>query len=193
MAEESETQNEEHNDQELMVSFYECSDAAFEVIASRWWGRLFSYFRYYGETPTNAEEMAQDTLVRLFQTKEKKQYDVQRPFKPFLYAIAQNRWKEEARKRARRPKMAPLEPIHESIPARTNEPPDHLAEDLFTCIWSLPHSQQVYILHCEKHGLGQLSHNEIAELLGKWPPQITQLSQRAREGLRKCLAAKGYQ
>jgi len=193
MVEDSETVGDELEDQELMVAFYECSEAAFETIASRWWGRLFSYFRYYGESPTNAEEMAQDTLVRLYQTKEKRQYDVQRPFKPFLYAIAQNRWREEARKRARCPNTVPLEPIHELIQAKTNEPSDKLAEDLFTCIRNLPSSQQAYILHCEKHGLGQLSHNEIAELLGKWPPQITQISQRARDSLRKCLSAKGYQ
>jgi DNA-directed RNA polymerase specialized sigma24 family protein len=50
----------------------------------------------------------------------------------------------------------------------------------------------MYIFLCGKHGLGDLSHKEIAQVLGKWPPQLTQISQKARAHLRECMTSKGY-
>jgi RNA polymerase sigma-70 factor (ECF subfamily) len=193
MGDEAEAFRETHDDQELMAAFYACSESAFETLASRWWERLFTFFRNFGESPSNAEDMAQDTLVRLYQTKQKRSYDVRRPFTPFLFTIARNRWVEELRKRARSPSELSLDPVHDRIQAPECAARDALCDDLLQCIWKLTPSQQTYILLCGKHGLGQLSHLEIAEVLEKWPAQITKISQCARKHLRECLSAKGYQ
>src|SRR5690348_13497804 len=120
-------------DQELMAAFYACSEDAFETLAARWWERLFVFFRNSGESPSNAEDLAQDTLVRLYQTKYKRSYDVRRPFKPFLFTIARNRWVEELRRRGRSPGEVPLDIARDEISPANCEAPDTLGEDLLQC------------------------------------------------------------
>jgi len=138
----------------------------------------------------DAEDLVQETMLKLYQTRDTSGFDCGKALRPFLFTVARNQAVQVWRKRASAPPTDPLA-LAESIVIETDEPPAIVA-DLFGCIWTLPEIEQSYILLCGKHGLGELSHLEIGDLMGKWPAQITQVSQRARERLKVCLTAKGY-
>jgi RNA polymerase sigma factor (sigma-70 family) len=182
---------EELGDGELMACFYALSEAAFGVLTERWWNRLFGFFRRLGFCNEDAEDLTQETLVKLYQTRETLGFDVRQPLEPFLLTVARRLAIREWRRRRPERQTVPLmeaEDVVSEEPALRRE----LVDDLFLCIWKLPQPQQIYILLCAKHGLGDRSHTEIGTILGKWPAQLTQISQRARANLRECMAAKGY-
>jgi RNA polymerase sigma factor (sigma-70 family) len=178
-------------DSELMGRFYQRDEAAFSALTERWWPRLFGYFRRFSFLNEDAEDLAQEVLVKLYLTRERQSFDVMEPLQPFLLAIARNLAIREWR--GRKPDRTAV-PLLEAVDVAgsTDAVPAELGADLFLCIWNLPEQQQHYVLLCGKHGLGELSHNEIATILGKWPAQLTQISQQARSNLRECLTSKGY-
>lgn len=179
------------DDRELMTRFYGCGEEAFDLLAERWWPRLFGFFRRMGFSSEEGEDLAQETLIRLYQTKERRSFDLSQPLEPFLLTVARNLAVREWRGRRPHRETVPLIEALDWEPDETGLPAT-MVEDLFLCIWALPEQQRVYVLLSEKCGLGELSHNEIAAILGKWPAQITRISQRAREHLRNCMAGKGY-
>jgi RNA polymerase sigma factor (sigma-70 family) len=178
------------SDSGLMAEFYGCSEAAFERLADRWWPRLFAFFRKLGFGNEDAEDLVMDSLVRLFTTKERQQFDTSQELAPFLFTIARRLAVGAWRKRAAGRDV----PWDEDLPLVTGarEPESELEADLLACVWQLPEAELTYVVLCGKHGLGELSHNEIAEMLDKWPPQITHLSKRALAALKECMHGKGY-
>src|SRR3989442_15223402 len=90
---------DELTDAELMARFYGGESSAFSAIAERWWPRLQGFFRKMGFDASTAEDLAQDTLVKLFLTKEKLSFDLGQPLEPFLLTVARNRAIEEWRHR----------------------------------------------------------------------------------------------
>ncbi len=183
---------EEPSDQELMGLFYNASESAFDTLSDRWWRRLYGFFRRHGFTSEEAEDLAQETLVRLYLTREKRTYDLCQPLEPFLLTMARrmaiNAWR-------RKQPAARLLPLDEACDVPCGERAgltEAALEDLFRCIWALPEQLRTYVLLSERYGVGDLSHNEIAAVMGKWPAQITRISQRSLEMLRECLSRKGY-
>jgi DNA-directed RNA polymerase specialized sigma24 family protein len=59
------------SDEQLMRQFYECDEGAFQELARRWFPQLVRYFRRRGCSPADAGGLAQDVLVKLWQTKVK--------------------------------------------------------------------------------------------------------------------------
>ena len=191
MCEESREETSSREDQASMAAFYGCSEAAFEALHDRWSPRLFGFFRREGLSVEDAEDLALLTLVKLYTTKERRSFDVSRPLSPFLFTIARRVLLGWQRERRRRPPGVPLiEALDLTTPAEDAHPA--LSTVVTECIQGLPPLEQRYILHCGKHGLGDMSHGEIAEVLEKWPAQITQISKNARALLARCLRAKGY-
>ncbi|MCC2673042.1 MAG: hypothetical protein K0Q72_5514 [Armatimonadetes bacterium] len=177
-------------DRALMAQFYACSEAAFEKLSDRWWPRLMSFFRNQGFGNEDAEDLTLDVLVRLYVTKEKLAFDLSQPLAPFLFTIARRRAIARWRELKREPPQRPLE---EGLNvAAEAEPRSDLPADLLECLEQLPEPERTYVTLCERHGLGDLSHNDIATVLNKWPAQVTQISKRARSALRECLTNKGY-
>lgn len=187
---------DEPRDEELMARFYACRSQAFDEVTRRWWKRLFGYFRRYNFSYETCEDLALKALVRLAATKDavrtRGRFDVRRPLAPFLLTIARNLAIEEIRKGGPgKPDPEGREsdwPSAEAPPAFT----DQFLIDLYACIDGLSEAERTYILLCGKHGLGDMSHTEIGNLLGKWPAQITGLSRRALAQLEAALKEKGY-
>lgn len=178
-------------DQELMTAFFGCSEAAFQKLAERWWPRLFGYFRRLGAGSEDAEDLAVQTLMKLYLMKESRRFDLSRPLAPFLFTAAKRVYIAWLRELDREPKT---EPLFEKLPLAANggEPHPELSASLLQCVQALPEPEQLYVMMCGRHGLGDLSHNEIAETLDKWPAQVTQISKRARALLKRCLETKGF-
>lgn len=177
------------SDEGLMRRFYACDSAAFETLAERWWVRIHRFIIRLGFSDEDASDLTQDTLVRLFVTKETQSFDLGEPVAPFVQRAARNAAIGAWRRRHRGIETVPL--LDELDRA---EPDDdrRFCEDVLDCLGSLPEPGCTYIKLCKIHGIGDLSHNEIGEMLGKWPAQVTRISQKARGELRKCLEGKGY-
>lgn len=178
------------DDSQLIARFYAGDEAAFEVMAGRWRPRFFGFFFKLGFGAEDAEDLAQETLVQLYVTREGTPIDVDRPLEPFAFAVARNLAIRDWRKRRARVITVPLSEAQSLAAAQRSS--GALSGDLQECLRRLPEAQQTYFLLCGKHGLGELSHNEIAQVLGKWPAQVTAISQQARDRLRDCMERKGY-
>jgi DNA-directed RNA polymerase specialized sigma24 family protein len=181
------------NDTELVARYYGCDSSAFDELVGRWWKRLIGFFSGRGFSPEDAEDLALRTLVKLAATKERldsPRFNLDRPLAPFLIKIAKNLSIQEWRNQ--RPPSCHLDECAELTDTATEAVPDPLMADLLLCVETLPEMEQTYILLCGKHGLGDMSHLEIGQLLGRWPAQVTELSQRTRARLRGYMKEKGY-
>lgn len=177
-------------DSRLMARFYACSETAFDTLSERWWPRLFAFFRKLGFSNEDAEDLVMDSLVKLYATKERQSFDTSQQLAPFLFTIARNLaiafWRRQLG-----PSIVPLNDcVH--LPSQEEKPDPDLVSDLLDCVWKLPETELTYVALCGRHGLGELSHGEIAQMLGKWAPQITLISKRALSTLRHCMTLKGY-
>jgi RNA polymerase sigma factor (sigma-70 family) len=192
----------DESDRYLMIRFYEGEEQAFGLLTESWRARLLRFFRSLGFSSEDAEDLTQETMVRLYLTKESFSFDVSQPLSPFLYTIARNRaiawWRHE--------KTIPdtinwfdLSAGEESLSAllrpRVAAPPvsKQMMTDLWVCIDNLSKKERLYLCLCGKHGLGDLNHNEIAVVLGKKnPAEITRISQRVFQKLRDGMVSLGY-
>lgn len=191
MCEEAKEELSAREDRAAMSAFYGCSETAFDVLHDRWWPRLFGFFRREGIPVEDAEDLALLTLIKLYTTKERQSFDLTRPLSPFLFTVARRvllGWLRDEGRRIRGVSL--IEALDLATEIEDRHPT--LSAAVAECIQGLPPIEQRYILHCEKHGLGDMSHGEIAAALDKWPAQITQISKSARASLEQCLRGKGY-
>lgn len=175
----------------LMRSFYEGSEEAFAELASRLRTPLRGYLCGQGFAQEDAEDLTQEVLVKLYLTRERRLFDLAAAVRPFVFTMARNLAIEEWRKSTRRCRTELLEHLPE-VPSAGRSEVSLLEEALMECVRKLPENLRTYILLCGKHGLGDLSHNDIAEILKKWPAQVTSLSKRAKQQLAACMAGRGF-
>jgi RNA polymerase sigma-70 factor (ECF subfamily) len=94
------------DDEELMARFYSGDDSAFEALYRRWFKRLHRRLqeRYGRVGPEDAEDVAQQVLVRVFLTRGRDSaYEPSRgAFQPWLFMIARNVATDVLSRRARR-------------------------------------------------------------------------------------------
>lgn len=183
-----------HEDPELdsqrMQRFYAGDEQAFTDLASDWHRSLIGFFFGMGFRAEDAEDLTQETLVRLYLTRDRARFDPNRRFTPYILTTARNLALDERRHRSRRPSQVALtEELRMGGEPIVNEA---FLGELLECVQSLPELQQSYLLLCGRHGLGEFSHQEIAATLRKLPSQISELSQRTFRSLRQCLEKKGY-
>ncbi|HTE19082.1 MAG TPA: RNA polymerase sigma factor [Armatimonadota bacterium] len=181
------------DDTELMRLFYDGDAGAFDELMERWEPRLLGYFRRLGFTREESEDLCQEVIVSLYLTRHRAtshgRFDLNQPLAPFLLTAA----RREAISAWRRKPAVTLVPL-EAWDAKERPPlvPEALTADLADCMAQLPDNQHLYFRLCARHGLGELSHQEIAEILGKCPTEVSRLSRRAKDGLRNCMQRKGY-
>ena len=178
------------SDGELMSRFYNGDTTAFDDITERWWKRLFGFFRKRGLSAEDSEECALETLIKLFLTRETLSFDSQQPLGPFLFRTAYHLSIQEWRQKQRRGQsLSWLDGFDDR--AAPGPLPRSTMEDLSLCIRSLPEPEQTYLLLCRKHGVGELEHQEIAEVLERSPARVTQISQSAIRRMRECMGVAG--
>lgn len=181
------------DDTELMRRFYDGDARALDKLLERWEPRLLGYFHKFGFSREESEDLSQEVMVSLYLTRQRSdshgRFDLSRPLAPFLFTSARraaiSAWR-------RRPDAAPVPLEVWDAEERPTLPPLALAADLADCLAQLPDDQHLYFRLCARHGLGELSHQEISEVLGKCPSEVSRLSRRAKEGLRNCMQRKGY-
>lgn len=159
---------------ELMLRVAAGDDGAFTPLVALVMPRLFGYFRRLGVGRSDAEDLAQDVLLKVYRARGA--YQARARFTTYLFHVARNHWIDVLRHRRLAPPTHSLEGSSaDSEEFRPREPasgepgPDaageakRLGEALAGAVRALPADQrEVYVL-AQVEGLG---YREIGEILG---------------------------
>ena len=98
-------------DEDLIVLVQEGQKKAYDELVSRYKGRLFSFILRMVKDPTLAEELTQETLIRVYIHAAK--YREIAKFSTWVFTIATNLVRNKMRQRSRRPYTISLNPAPE--------------------------------------------------------------------------------
>lgn len=179
----------------LMLRLAGGEDLALNDLISRWRDRLAAFLlRMVGDHAT-AMDLTQETFVRLYTSR--KTYKPSAAFSTYLFHIAANLARTQARWRKRHPTV-PMEDEsgeirHEgvdSLPSPDENADLHERADLVNrAIAALPEDQREALLLFTVEGMSQV---EVAAALGCSPKAVEVRVYRARQLLREALAKAGY-
>jgi RNA polymerase sigma factor (sigma-70 family) len=164
------------SDEVLVAQIRQGSEAAFTVAFERHAAGLLGFCRHMVGSPEEAEDAVQHTFSAAFR-------ELTRPeerkvaLKPWLYAIARNRCLSILRSRRRQATLdfdLPTEGLAEEVERRAD------LRDLLRDLRELPEEQRAALLLSEA---GDLSHAEVADVLGCEVTSVKELVFRARSGL----------
>jgi RNA polymerase sigma factor (sigma-70 family) len=162
-------------DDRLVAHVRRGSEAAFEVLFERHSGGLLSFCRHMLGSREEAEDAVQHTFAAAYRDLLRDGREIR--LKPWLYAIARNRCVSLLRAR----REAPVEES-EVATAGLHEEVERRAElrELLGDLRELPEAQRAALVLSE---LGDLSHAEVADVLGVEAAKVKALVFRARSGL----------
>lgn len=184
-------------DAELMLRVQRGDRAAFDLLMERWQQPVLHFiFRTLPDTE-EAEDLTQAVFVQLWRTAPR--YQPSARFSTFLFTIARNLSLNELRRRSRHPTQ-PLESgtpgeeaeggIGRQYPDSRQESADVTAQQaelvarVDEALADLPEKQRTALALCRE---GELSYEEIAEVLGTTLQATKSLIHRARETLKSRL------
>ena len=179
-----------------MLQVRDDNAAAFEELVSRYQTRLLTVFRHLVGNQSLAEDLAQETFMRVFRAR--KRYVPGAKFSTWLFTIANNVASNAKRTLARRREVsAPVGSNTTSVlsleqmakeasgmmPARQLDSVE-MAEVVRIAVESLNPRQRMAVLLCRFEGM---SYAEIAETMEMTPQAVKSLLSRARGNLRTVL------
>jgi len=196
-------------DAQLILDYYACDDNAFEQLYERYRGKLYGFFLRLSGDPSVADDLTQETLLKVVNTKNSGQgryQPGQGAFKNWLFRIALNVWWDHLRRQQRQPPQQPMpdegateEERRESRAAP--EVPDRRAGPgaiavaqgflgaLKACLMRLALPQREALIRI--YWLGQTG-REAADEMGTNENAFWQSIHRALPELRDCLRQRGY-
>ncbi len=113
-------------DEDLIALVQQGQKRAYDELVRRFKGRLYSFILRMVADPVEAEELAQDTLIRAYIHADK--YREIARFSTWLFTIATNLVRNRVRKRKRTPYMLSLDPAPASDDDIPLDPPDPAAD-----------------------------------------------------------------
>jgi RNA polymerase sigma-70 factor, ECF subfamily len=147
------------SDVDLMAQVQQGSQDAFVTLIRRHQGHLLNFFRHMGVNH-DAEDLAQDTFVRLF--KYRFRYEPRARFTTFLYLMARqvlmDRWRKVKRYAAALSGYAEETRVNE----QHGKPPDGLSEEVQRALDQLPEPMRAVVVMSIYQGL---KYEEIAKIL----------------------------
>lgn len=171
-------------------------DAALNELMARHAHPLFLYLVRMFHNEATAEDLAQETFVRVYQQRDRFRTDAK--FSTWLYTIATNLARDRLRWLARHPQVSLDVPATDDAPALAQTlaatqptPAESLeagerAETVRRAVAALPEDLRVPLLLAEYE---DRSHAEIAEILGCTAKAVELRIYRARQALRQALVA----
>jgi RNA polymerase sigma-70 factor (ECF subfamily) len=180
-------------DEDLIVMVQEGQKKAFDELVARYKGRLFSFILRMVKDPTLAEELTQETLIRVYIHAAK--YREIAKFSTWVFTIATNLVRNKMRQRSRRPRMISLNPAPEDDempvdPADTLADPsegihrEELAELINEATNKIPEKYRIPFLLRE---VDQLSYEEIQQVTGLKLGTVRSRINRARNRFRQLI------
>jgi len=176
---------ERDEDVELMLALGRGDDAAFDILFSRWGGRLVAYLQRMVSDVATAEELAQEAFLRVYRAREG--YEAASRFSTWLYRIATNLALNELRRPGRRRLHASTDDEGAPLTLVSSAPgPDSSTEarlavgDLSRELERLPERQRMALWLSAVEGQ---SYAEVALALGTTDKSVKSLVHRARSTL----------
>lgn len=179
-------------DEELIVQVQRGNRRAFDELVVRYKGRLYSFILRMVKEPDLAEELTQETLIRVYLHAEK--YREIAKFSTWVFTIATNLVRNKMRQRSRRPRFLSLDPAPDDDDDIPLDPPDTTAdpsrdiegEELGRLIADatarIPEKYRVPFLLRE---IEQLSYEEIQQVTGLKLGTVRSRINRARTRFRQ--------
>jgi RNA polymerase sigma-70 factor (ECF subfamily) len=187
--------NQLDGDVGLMLRLKGGDDLALNEIMRRWQEPLTAFIYRYVGNEADALDVAQETFAHVYESRDR--YEPRAKFSTWLYTIAGNLCRNFGRWQQRHPTVSlhahtgdddsSLEatlPSPDELPSDTAERND-LASAVREHIQALPHDLKTAVLLFEYQ---ELSHQEIAAVLGCSPKAVETRLYRARKILREGLA-----
>jgi RNA polymerase sigma-70 factor, ECF subfamily len=179
----------EEEDAHLMIALAGGNDPALNALMRRWSPRLSAYLHRCCPDPTTANDLLQETFVRVYQ--KRRSYDPMRPFSTWLYTIATNLVRNHARWQKRHPiTLLDHDQLSQnSPPSEAPGPVESLEKQergaaVRQAIASLPADlREPLILSLYE----QMSHAQIASILDLSEKTVEMRLYRARQTLRESL------
>lgn len=91
------------SDEQLMAAYLNDDPGAFRELFHRYSGALMRYFQRYGLSAHDAQDLVQQTFLRLHRARDG--YRVGTTLRSWIYVIARNTGYDHARRRRRRPEV----------------------------------------------------------------------------------------
>ena len=182
-------------DAALMQAFQRGDESAFETLVARHRERVFRLARRYLRDETAADDLAQETFLRVYRSKQT--WRPEAKFSTWLYRVTANACLNELRARRARKGVeatAPAgpggDPLPEGADPAAADPSasvlkGELAAVVKAAVDRLPEDQKLAVLLSKYEGL---SYRELAEAMDRSVPAVKSLLVRARENLRTALA-----
>jgi RNA polymerase sigma factor (sigma-70 family) len=164
------------SDERLVDALRGGSEAAFEVLYTRHHRGVLSFCRHMLGSVEEAEDAVQHTFLAAYRDLLRSGKPVQ--LRPWLYTIARNRCLSVLRARRERTSDEPLEPSTEHLAQEVERRHDLRA--LLGDVAELPHDQRAALVLAE---LGDMSHDEIGDVLGCPREKVKALVFQARSSL----------
>ena len=163
------------SDERLVEQIRKGSEAAFEVAYERHSAGILSFCRHMLGSRDEAEDAVQQAFASAYSDLLRDERDIN--LKPWLYTIARNRCLSMLRARRETPaeqQDVPVDGLDDRVQQRAD------LRQLLVDMRELPQEQRAALLLSE---VSDLSHPQIAEVLGCEVPKVKALVFRARSGL----------
>jgi len=175
------------NDDGQLVAQAQAGDlSAFDELVRRHHGPIYCYLYRTCRNGAEAEEMTQESFVKAWEGL--RGFRGRASFKTWLYRIATNLCINRVSRRK------PQDPLSEEMPASRRDEPEEvlrqrlLSERIGRALEALPADQRSALVLSI---YDEMSHEEIAEAMGRSPASVNSLLYRARIGIRQALEAAG--
>lgn len=184
-----------------MLAFQRGDDAAFTALVHHYGARVHAFFRRGGADPAAAEDLAQETFLRIARARDR--YEPTAKFTTWLHRIlfrislndaTRNRWRHSVGIGGGRGELGAgetdgsnlpeLVSSAESLPGRALAQAE-LREQVRAAVAALPEPQRTALL---LHRFEDRSYAEVAAALGLSLPAVKSLLFRARDNVRRRLA-----
>ena len=179
------------DEQELIRRVSEGDEAAFARIMETYKDRIVNYLYQFTRDYQRAVDLSQETFLRVYFKADR--YKPIAPLSSWIYAIASNLAKTDARRR-RKVATVPLDDLPNSYDAGTysEDPPDPgLVRNLRDALEALPPRYRIPVVLKDMEGFSQ---EEIARIIKRPVGTVKARISRGREHLRRMLeSARGGQ
>jgi RNA polymerase sigma-70 factor, ECF subfamily len=179
-------------DAALMLLVKQGDVSAFERLVEKYKQPVLSLVYRMLRDLTEAEDIAQNVFVQVY--KSASRYEISSKFSTWLFTIARNLSLNEIRRRSRHPAESidathpdnEDQPWHQFEDKKTFTPPESLLQGelenkILEAISELPENQKTALLLCRQ---GELSYEQIADVVGTSLSATKSLIHRARETLK---------
>jgi RNA polymerase sigma-70 factor (ECF subfamily) len=163
-------------DEELMALYQEGSQSAFNVLYSRYSGKVFNYLKTRCRTKEEAGDLFQEVFVKIHRSKHL--YNPSLPVVPWIFSVTHSVLIDGKRKTGR--KKEELGFNFDQIPTQ-HEKSEMNSHTLKPLIEKLPNQQQIAI---EMRYFNEKTFEEIAERLKTSPLNVRQLISRGLKVLK---------